>query len=88
MPHTWDKDELDANTGKIKKLRKPEEAGKELNRMDNEVKQVVLSQSEKLRKRSRPPRSAKLNEALLNHLMWKIAVRGIKTKRCFRERLN
>ena len=50
--------------------------------------QVMVSQAKKLRKKPGPPRSAKVNQAILNHLMWKIALHGIKTKRCFRERLN
>jgi hypothetical protein len=73
---------------RIREIVDPEEAEKELNCLDREVKQVLLSQSEKLRKKIRPPRSAKLNEAILTQIMWKIALKGIKTKRCFRERMN
>ena len=34
------------------------------------------------------PKSAKLNEAILHHIMWKIALKGVKTRRCFKDRLN
>jgi ribonuclease HI len=73
---------------KIKKIQEPKEAEEKLNTLDKEVTQVLLSESKKLRRKIKPPKSSKLNEALLQHLMWRIALRGIKTKRCFRDRLN
>ena len=31
---------------------------------------------------------AKLNEAILHHIMWTIALKGVRTRRCFKDRLN
>ena len=77
-----------ARLERIKKVADIKEAEKELNKLDKEVTQVLVSQAEKRRKKPGPPRSANVNQAILSHLMWKIALHGIKTKRCFRDRLN
>lgn len=65
-----------------------EEVEKSLNSLDKEVTYVFLGVADKLKRRIEPPKSANLNEAVLTHQMWRIANRGVKTKRCFRDRLN
>ena len=42
----------------------------------------------KAKSRQGPPKSKVLNEAILNHQLWRIAHKGIKNRRCFNERLN
>ena len=58
-----------ARLERIKKVANIKEAKKELNKLDKEVTQVLVSQAEKRRKKPGPPRSAKVNQAILSHLM-------------------
>ena len=59
-----------------------------LNHLDTEVTQVFTSSAEKRKSKPKPPGSAKLNGARLQHLLWRIASKGVKNRRNFTHRLN
>lgn len=59
-----------------------------LNHLDKEETNTLISEEKKLKRKVKPPKSAKLNMTILIHQMWRIAHKGIKTRRCFRDRLN
>lgn len=73
---------MEPETGKNKKKHEPGRAENSLNALDKEVTQVFLGISDKLKRRMKPPKSAKLIEAVLTHQMGRIANQGVKTKMC------
>jgi hypothetical protein len=73
---------------KIKKEDNLDVLERKLNNLDDEVTRSLTTEAENLKKKRKPRRSAELNKAILNHQMWRIALSGIRTKRCFNSRLN
>ena len=65
-----------------------EELEDALNFLDTKVTEVFTSSAERRKRKPKPPGSAKLNEARLQYLLWRIASKGIKNKRRFTDRLN
>lgn len=49
---------------------------------------MFTSAAEKRKSKPKPPGSAKLKEARLQHLLWRIVCKGLKNRRRFTERLN
>jgi hypothetical protein len=61
---------------------------KKLNDLDKEVTDSLICEANKLMKKPQPPRSEELNRAILNHQLWRLAMKSIRTRRCFRTRIN
>lgn len=73
---------------KLKKMKNTSKVEVKLNNLDREVTETLTSEESKHKRKAKPPKSKKLNEAILTHQMWRIAHKVINTRRCFRERLN
>ena len=73
---------------KIGKERPSEEGENRLDRIDKEITKTMLKQEKEIAKQKKRPKTKKLNRAILNHLLWKIAMSAIRNKRDFSERLN
>ena len=73
---------------KIGKERPSVEGENRLDRIDKEITKTMLKQEKEIAKQKKRPKTKKLNRAILNHLLWKIAMSAIRNKRDFSERLN
>jgi hypothetical protein len=54
-----------------------------LDKLDKEITGVMLKQEKEVAKKSKPKSTKATNKAMLKHLLWKIALSGIKHKRDF-----
>ena len=70
---------------KIGKERPSVEGENRLDRIDKEITKTMLNQEKEIAKQKKRLKTKKLNRAILNHLLWKIAMSAIRNKRDFSE---
>ena len=74
--------------GEIKRSETKKSEEDKLDKLDKEITGVMLKQEKEVAKKSKPKSTKATNKAMLKHLLWKIALSGIKHKRDFTKRLN